>query len=121
MTKQQRAALALANEKRKKAALFKNKLRRMSMGEGLHVVADLVEHPEPTLNHLRLLQVISAVRYCGPWHADQIAKAGGVNRDARLRDISPGRRQRLAAVILSEAERYEDYKAKKPVNTGPKP
>lgn len=117
MTNQQRAALALANKKRKKAAVFKKELRRMSMGEGLYVVADLVDHPDPTLDHLRVRQLVGAVRYCGPWHADQVAKAGGVNRDARLRDISPGRREHLAAVIRSEAGRYEDYKAKMPVKS----
>lgn len=115
MTNQQRAALALANKKRARAAVFKKELRGMTMGEGLYVVADLVETADPWLDHLRVRQVVGAVRYCGPWHVDQVCKAGGVNRDARLRELPPGRRDHLAATIRSEAARYEEYKAKAPV------
>lgn len=112
MTNQQRAALALANKKRKRAATFKKELRAMTMDEGLYVVADLVETADPWLDHLRVRQAVAAVRYCGPWHVDQVCRAGGVNRDARLRELTPGRRAHLAATIRAEAARYHDYKAK---------
>lgn len=114
MTKQQRAALALANKKRSRAATFKKELRAMPMDEGLYVVADLVESGDDWLDHLRVRQVVGAVRYCGPWHVDQVCKAGGVNRDARLRELPVGRRLHLAVIIRYEAKRYAAYKAKAP-------
>ena len=112
MTNQQRAALRLANQKRTKAAALKKELRQMSMGEGLFLAADLVETCDPMLDHLRVRQLVGAVKFCGPWHVDQVCKAAAVNRDTRLRELTPGRRDHLAAVIRDEAVRYEVYKAK---------